>query len=102
MKEFGPKGNGGSNGEGGARDTRPAWGSKFFQFHAVFGKIWQIRMLALPRGVAPPLLGEILDPPLQRGHVPGTPLDPPLYPVERTFKGIVEQIFYTESGEYNI
>ena len=31
--------------------------SKFFQFDAVFGKIWQNRMLA-------PLLGEILDPPL--------------------------------------
>ena len=29
--------------------------SKFFQFHAVFGKIWQNRMLApLPQGLAPP------------------------------------------------
>ena len=33
-------------------------GSNFFHFHAVFGKIWQNRMLAHPR------LGEILDPPL--------------------------------------
>ena len=31
----------------GARGTRPP-GSKFCQFHAVFGKIWQIRMLAPP------------------------------------------------------
>ena len=23
-------------------DARPPWGSKFFQFHAVFGKIWQV------------------------------------------------------------
>ena len=33
----------------------PPWGSKFFQFHAVFGKFWQNRMLApLPRGVGAP------------------------------------------------
>ena len=38
--------------EGGARD-----GSKFFQFHVVFGKICQNRILA-------PHLGEILNPPL--------------------------------------
>ena len=45
--------------------TRPPPGLKFFQFHAVFGKIWQNRMLAPPPpGVGPPLLGEILDPPL--------------------------------------
>ena len=25
--------------KGGARDVRPPWGSKFFQFHAFFGKI---------------------------------------------------------------
>ena len=43
----------------------PLSGSKFFQFHAVFGKIWQNRMLAPPsRRVAPPHLGEILDMPL--------------------------------------
>ena len=24
--------------KGGARDARPPWGSKFFHFHAVFGK----------------------------------------------------------------
>ena len=52
----------------GARGTHaPSWGPKFFQFHAVFGKIWQNRMLAPP---PPPgswrsLLGEILDPPLE-------------------------------------
>ena len=41
--------------------TRAPPGSKFFQFHAVFGKIWQNRMsLESWR----PLLGEILDPPL--------------------------------------
>ena len=45
-------------------DARPPWGSKFFQFHAVFGKIWQNRMLAPPLGSWRPLLGEILDPPL--------------------------------------
>ena len=39
-------------------------GSKFFQFHAVFGKIWQNRMLAPPLESWRPLLGEILDPPL--------------------------------------
>ena len=56
-----------SGGSKGARGTRPPpLGSKFFQFHAVFGKIWQNCMLAPtpPRGVGPPLLGEILDPPL--------------------------------------
>ena len=37
--------------------TRPP-GSKFFQFHAVFGKIWQNRMLAPPpRELAPPPRG---------------------------------------------
>ena len=45
-------------------DVRPPWGSKFFQFHAVFGKIWQNRMLAPPLESWRPLLGEILDPPL--------------------------------------
>ena len=33
-------------------------GSKFFQFHAVFGKVWQNRMLASPpRQLAPPPRG---------------------------------------------
>ena len=32
-------------------------GSKFFQFHAVFGKIWRIRMLAPPGQFAPPPRG---------------------------------------------
>ena len=45
-------------------DAHPPWGSKFFQFHAVFGKFWQNRMLAPPLGSWCPLLGEILDPPL--------------------------------------
>ena len=37
----------------------PPWGSKFFQFHAVFGKIWQIRMLASPPwGVGAPSSGK--------------------------------------------
>ena len=44
----------------------PPSGSKFFQFHAVFGKIWQNRMLAPPLESWRPLLGEILDPPLGR------------------------------------
>ena len=37
-------------------DARPPpRGSKFFQFHAVFGKFWQNRMLAPPPGeLAPP------------------------------------------------
>ena len=43
---------------GGAGDARPPWGSKFFQFHAVFEKIRQIRMLAPPPGeLAPPPRG---------------------------------------------
>ena len=43
----------GSDGSRGTRDARPLpRGSKFFQFHAVFGKIWQNLMLAPlpPRG----------------------------------------------------
>ena len=39
---------------GGVRDVHPPWGPKFFQFHAVFGKIWQNRMLAPPWGVGAP------------------------------------------------
>ena len=41
------------------------WGSKFFQFYAVFGKNWQNRMLGPPESECPHL-GEILDPPLSR------------------------------------
>ena len=49
--------------KGGASLAPP--GSKFFQFHAVFGKFWQNRMLAPPTPVGwRPHLGEILDPPL--------------------------------------
>ena len=52
-------------GSGGSKGGRaPAWGPKFFQFHAVFGKIWQNHMLAPPPRSWCPLLGEILDPPL--------------------------------------
>ena len=36
----------------------PPPGSKFFQFHAVFGKFWQNRMLAPPLESWYPLLGE--------------------------------------------
>ena len=43
---------------GGAGDVRPPWGSKFFQFHAVFGKFWQNRMLAPPWGVGAPSSGK--------------------------------------------
>ena len=39
--------------------TRAPRGSKFFQFHAVFGKIWQNRMLApTPWGVGAPSSGK--------------------------------------------
>ena len=41
--------------------TPPPWASKFFRFHAVFGKIWRVQ--APPGGFTPPL-GKILDPPL--------------------------------------
>ena len=50
--------------KGGCEGWVPPWGSKFFLFHAVFGEIWQNRMLAPPPGSWHPLLGEILDPPL--------------------------------------
>ena len=36
---------------------RAPWISKFFQFHAVFGKFWQNRMLVPPGELAPPPLG---------------------------------------------
>ena len=47
-----------SGGSKGARGTRAPPGPKFFQFHAVFGKIWQNRMLAPPRGVGAPSSGK--------------------------------------------
>ena len=47
----------------GARGTRPE-GSRFFQFHAVFVKIWQNRMLAPSEGWRLHL-GKILDPLLE-------------------------------------
>ena len=50
--------------KGGARDAHPHWGSKFFHFHAVFGKKLNHNpaLLGGPIG-APP--GKILDPPLK-------------------------------------
>ena len=36
-------------------DQSPPPGSKFFEFHAVSGKIWQNRMLAPPPGQLAPL-----------------------------------------------
>ena len=53
-----------SGGSKGVQGTRAPWGSKFFQFHAGFGKFWQNRMLGpAPGGLEPPPR-EILDPPL--------------------------------------
>ena len=46
------------------REGPPFRWSKFFKFYAVFGKIWQNRMLAPPLETWRPHLGEILDPPL--------------------------------------
>ena len=37
---------------GGVRDARPPRTSKFFRFHAVFGKIWRVH--APPGGFTPP------------------------------------------------
>ena len=49
---------------GGARDARPPpWGSKFFHFHAVFGK--KLKNNSTFGSWRPPL-GKILDPPLDR------------------------------------
>ena len=42
----------------GARGTPPRM-SKFFQFHAVFRKIWQNRMLAPPGELVPPPWGNL-------------------------------------------
>ena len=42
----------------GARGTCVPRGPKFFQFHAVFGKIWQNCMLAPPPGVGAPSSGK--------------------------------------------
>ena len=65
---------GGSRGGGGfgARDGAPTWGSKLFQFHAVFAKIGKI-VCWRPLWGWRPHLGEILDPPLtgtMGGHRP--------------------------------
>ena len=49
---------------GGTPGARPPHGPKFFKFHAVFGKIQLICMLALPLGVGAPSYGGILYPPL--------------------------------------
>ena len=55
-----------SGGSKGGREERssPPRGSKFFQFHAVFGKFWQNRMLTPPLEGWRSHLGEMLDPPL--------------------------------------
>ena len=54
-----------ANLRGGVPLTRAPSGSKFFQFHAVFGKIWQNCMLAPPPPEGwRPHFGEILDQPL--------------------------------------
>ena len=42
---------------GGHEGRAPSWGSRFLQFHAVFEKMWQNRMLAPPGRVAAPTLG---------------------------------------------
>ena len=55
----------------------PPRGSKFFQFHAVFGEIWQNRMLAPPLESWRPLLGEILDPPLDKDKKENAPVTYP-------------------------
>ena len=52
----------------GARGTCVPRGPKFFQFHAVFGKIWQNCMLAAPPGELAPHPRGILDPPLPSPH----------------------------------
>ena len=52
---------------GGVRDARPPpLASKFFQFHAVFGRLRQNCVFTPPPlgGFTPPPLGEILDPSL--------------------------------------
>ena len=63
---------------GGVRDARPPWASKFFRFHAVFGKIWRVH--APPGGFTPPL-GKILDPPLLASIILGEECGrPPIQP----------------------
>ena len=53
-----------SGGSKGAEGRAPARQSRFFQFHAVFGKFWQTRMVGAPEGWSPHF-GEILEPPLK-------------------------------------
>ena len=50
LAQYNSKSIGGSR--GGVRDARPPWASKFFRFHAVFGKIWRVH--APPGGFTPP------------------------------------------------
>ena len=48
----------------------PSYGPKFSYLHAVFGKIWQIRMLTPPPPrIGAPLLRGILDPPLPTNSI---------------------------------
>ena len=42
---------------GGGPQGPPPYGPKCSQFHAVFQKIWQFRMLASPGRLAPPPMG---------------------------------------------
>ena len=54
---------------GGAGGAHPPYGPKFSQFHAVFQKTWQFRMLVPPLDGWSPLLRGILDPPLYIGFL---------------------------------
>ena len=56
---------------GGHRGRAPPWAPKFFQFHAVFGKIWQNCMLAPPLGSWRPFLGKSW---IRRCHAPPGPV----------------------------
>ena len=72
---------------GGVRDARPPppWASKFFQFHAVFGRIWQNCVFTPLLEGSRPHLGEILDPSL-----------PPLGIVERMQRKQSMNFFHEE------
>ena len=63
--------------KGGCPLRAPPYGRKFPRFHAVFGKIWQNRMLVPRLESRCPLLQGILDPPLMRVPVEGPERWPP-------------------------
>ena len=78
---------------GDARDAPPP-GPKFFQFHAVFGKIWQNRMLVPPDELAPPPRGNPgsateCDPSSHRGR---------LNPTSVSFKTV--HVIYCKKGDF--